>query len=164
MNHANSHTWKDWTDIVEKTIGRSLDGDQDQDGYSLDIALQAWHQGESPEEYAKKLTEAIRTLNKDRAPFLAHVHKSKVWIELQRLPDGYFENDVSPDQKLKFRQNQAAAGNKILAAIKSEGSKAGTIDGMHFWWDETKNTYCLTLNDSGLYIELPGSGSWIVVG
>jgi hypothetical protein len=51
--------WEKWATRVEKILGHDLDGDQRQDGYSLDFALDFYEQGGTPEEYAKKVKMAV---------------------------------------------------------------------------------------------------------
>lgn len=41
-----------WAARVEKLLGHDLDGDQEEDGYSLDFASDAFDKGLSPEKYA----------------------------------------------------------------------------------------------------------------
>lgn len=55
-----------WADKVEKILGHDLDGDQDQDGYSLDFASDAFDRGESPEHYVAKVREAKGAIRVER--------------------------------------------------------------------------------------------------
>ena len=47
--------WEHWASAVEKCLGHSLDGDQAQDGYSMDAALDAWRGGESSSAHAASI-------------------------------------------------------------------------------------------------------------
>ena len=48
--------WERWTSRVEKLLGiETLDGDQLQDGYSLDFANEAFDDGHTPEQYATRV-------------------------------------------------------------------------------------------------------------
>ena len=51
--------WERWADKAEALAGHSLDGDQRDDGYSLDDAYQAWLRGESPDSYVRTLAEEV---------------------------------------------------------------------------------------------------------
>jgi hypothetical protein len=42
-----------WAARVEKILGHDLDGDQESDGYSLDVALDFFNAGISAQGYAK---------------------------------------------------------------------------------------------------------------
>ncbi len=48
--------WLAWIKKVEKLLGFDLDGDQNRDGYSLDMAYAAWEAGESAAAYAAEVT------------------------------------------------------------------------------------------------------------
>jgi hypothetical protein len=45
-----------WADKVEKILGHDLDGDQSTDGYSLDFALVAFQQGQTPKQYVASIS------------------------------------------------------------------------------------------------------------
>lgn len=47
--------WERWASAVEKLLGHSLDGDQAEDGYSMDSALDAWRGGESTDAHAASI-------------------------------------------------------------------------------------------------------------
>lgn len=47
--------WERWIDRVEALIGHSADGDQREDGYSLDGFFSLWEQGRTPAEAAKEV-------------------------------------------------------------------------------------------------------------
>jgi hypothetical protein len=44
--------WERWAARVEGILGHSLDGNQDEDGYSMDEAYEVWESGESPQAFA----------------------------------------------------------------------------------------------------------------
>ena len=52
--------WLRWVKNVEKLLGHSLDGDQDTDGYSLDIAHDEFMNGLTPKEYAAEAYDSAR--------------------------------------------------------------------------------------------------------
>jgi AraC-like DNA-binding protein len=56
--------WELWVKAVEKNLGHSLDGDQQEDGYSLGFAYDAWKSGSKASEYALqvRLEKARRLL------------------------------------------------------------------------------------------------------
>jgi hypothetical protein len=47
--------WVAWSTMVESILGHSIDGDQEQDGYSLDRAYSWFMTGASFQEYAKEI-------------------------------------------------------------------------------------------------------------
>lgn len=47
--------YEKWLTRVEKIVGHDLDGDQQEDGYSLDGALDAYDEGLSPRQYAETI-------------------------------------------------------------------------------------------------------------
>ena len=51
-----------WADKVERLLGHSLDGDQDLDGYSMDLALAAFGEGQSPSEHVSRIKSQIASL------------------------------------------------------------------------------------------------------
>jgi hypothetical protein len=55
----NERAWLVWVKKVEAILGHSLDGDQERDGYSLDFANDAFHDGCSAEAYAAEVTTGI---------------------------------------------------------------------------------------------------------
>ncbi len=51
--------WERWCNEVEKLLGiETLDGDQLEDGYSLDFALDHYEDRETPEQYAEIVRRA----------------------------------------------------------------------------------------------------------
>lgn len=44
--------WERWASKAEGILGHSLDGDHDEDGYSLDEAYDVWQEGESAGAFA----------------------------------------------------------------------------------------------------------------
>lgn len=50
--------WDQWIDDVEATVGHSMDGDQAEDGYSLDYAHDAFNAGYTAADYAKKVVSS----------------------------------------------------------------------------------------------------------
>ncbi len=50
--------WYAFCRKVEALIGVDLDGDEDEDGYSIDGAYAAWEVGVSPAEYAAEVRAA----------------------------------------------------------------------------------------------------------
>lgn len=54
---ATCHTaWDRWIDKAKKLAGHDLDGDQREDGYSLDGAYDAFCDGHTPEQYVASIT------------------------------------------------------------------------------------------------------------
>jgi hypothetical protein len=51
--------WDRWVKKVEKFLGHSLDGNEEEDGYSLDFAHDAFTNGESAEDFAEEIVEAV---------------------------------------------------------------------------------------------------------
>ena len=49
-----------WAARVEKIVGHDLDGDQSEDGYSIDGASDAFDTGMSPFQYAAKIDRSPR--------------------------------------------------------------------------------------------------------
>lgn len=47
--------WERWAAKAKKIAGHSLDGSQDEDGYSLDSAHDAYEAGDTPEEYVASI-------------------------------------------------------------------------------------------------------------
>lgn len=47
---ASTRAWLDWIDRVEKLLGHDSDGDQSEDGYSLDGFLELYKRGLHPAE------------------------------------------------------------------------------------------------------------------
>lgn len=47
--------WLKWVNKVEKLLGHSLDGNQDEEGYSLDFAYDEHMNGLSPEQYVAEV-------------------------------------------------------------------------------------------------------------
>lgn len=45
-----------WADRVERIVGHDLDGDQSEDGYSLDGALEAFESGMTAKDYARQIS------------------------------------------------------------------------------------------------------------
>lgn len=45
-----------WAARVEKIVGHNLDGDQSNDGYSLDFALEMFNRGMSVKDYAASIS------------------------------------------------------------------------------------------------------------
>ncbi len=64
------YAWDNWSSKVEDGLLRlgftsmkqGLDGDQDTDGFSLDLAYDFFRDGESPEEYIEDVIHARRDL------------------------------------------------------------------------------------------------------
>jgi hypothetical protein len=50
--------FESWVEKVEKVVGHDLDGDKDEDGYSLDDAFDCYEKGISPEYYIRKVIRA----------------------------------------------------------------------------------------------------------
>jgi hypothetical protein len=48
--------WLAWIRQAETLVGHSLDGDEDEDGYSMDGAYAAWEHGETPAAYAAEVS------------------------------------------------------------------------------------------------------------
>lgn len=55
--------WEAWAKDTETLFGRSLDGDQSEDGYSLDGFYAFWEAGHSPERAVALASVAIATNN-----------------------------------------------------------------------------------------------------
>lgn len=51
--------WLAWVKQVETLLGHSLDGDQQDDGYSLDFAFDDFEHGLTPEQYVSDTRLAI---------------------------------------------------------------------------------------------------------
>jgi hypothetical protein len=49
---ASEARWLDWVATAKKIVGHDLDGDGDEDGYSLDEAYEAYERGDSASDYA----------------------------------------------------------------------------------------------------------------
>ncbi len=47
--------WLAWSRKVERALGHSLDGDQDADGYSIDMAYEAFMTGVSVKDYLAEI-------------------------------------------------------------------------------------------------------------
>lgn len=47
--------WNKWIDKAELLFGKSLDGDQVEDGYSLDFAYEDFRRGLSPADYVARV-------------------------------------------------------------------------------------------------------------
>jgi hypothetical protein len=52
MDALKKSPWELWAERVERILGHNLDGDQEQDGYSLDFALVEFERGLTPAQYA----------------------------------------------------------------------------------------------------------------
>ena len=52
--------WQKWLKQAEKLFGRSLDGCQWDDGYSLDFANDAFEAGKSPKQYVDSIQRRRR--------------------------------------------------------------------------------------------------------
>jgi hypothetical protein len=53
-----ARSWYRWYRRAVALVGHDLDGDQSEDGYSLDGAYEAWRQGVSPEAHARAVNPA----------------------------------------------------------------------------------------------------------
>lgn len=51
VDTASDRAWHRFCAAVEKLLGCSLDGNQDEDGFCLDMAHDAWKAGKSPGAY-----------------------------------------------------------------------------------------------------------------
>lgn len=61
--------WLRWVKKVERLLGHDLDGNQDRDGYSLDLAYDCWKQGDVPEQYVSYVAvEKKRLARRGRFP------------------------------------------------------------------------------------------------
>ena len=47
--------WERWATRVERLLGHSLDGNQADDGYSMDEAFEAWESGDAARVYAYRV-------------------------------------------------------------------------------------------------------------
>lgn len=45
------HPYERWCEAVEAAFGHSLDGDEDENGYCMDLSYDAWESGKSPAAY-----------------------------------------------------------------------------------------------------------------
>lgn len=52
----NERAWLRWVRRVESLLGHSLDGNEREDGYSLDYAHDAFCAGDSPEAYVAEVS------------------------------------------------------------------------------------------------------------
>jgi hypothetical protein len=84
-------------------------------------------------------------------------HCNRVWIEIERAPDGV---NLPPAELHTFREKQIELANNLLRRLNPEGSPHGTEDGTHFWWSERDYQYALTLGSHGGYITLSDNGHW----
>ena len=57
---ASEAAWLDWAKQVEAKLGHSLDGDQAEDGYSIDYAYDAFADGVSVDDYCAEVSDAAR--------------------------------------------------------------------------------------------------------
>lgn len=48
---SSTSKWERWIAAAENVFGKSLDGNQDDDGYSLDWALEVFESGSTAEEF-----------------------------------------------------------------------------------------------------------------
>jgi len=69
--------------------------------------------------------------------------KRKVWIELESK--GLFTDEQ--------RHEITVRGNVMLR-------KLGYNQSVVFWWNERKKCYCLTMNETEEFLELPDNGHW----
>ena len=51
--------WERWAEEAERVAGVSLDGDQVDDGYSLDDAYQQYLKGQSAEDYGNEVAAIV---------------------------------------------------------------------------------------------------------
>jgi len=51
----DSTPWEEWVALVETELGHSADGDQTEDGYSLDGFYQLYLEGSTPQEAVKEV-------------------------------------------------------------------------------------------------------------
>ena len=51
--------WERWADEAERVAGVSLDGDQIDDGYSLDDAYEQYLKGQSAEDYGNEVAAIV---------------------------------------------------------------------------------------------------------
>jgi hypothetical protein len=58
--------WERWIDQVEKLLGHDTDGDQEQDGYSLDGFYASWKAGLSPAQAVETVDETAARLDDER--------------------------------------------------------------------------------------------------
>lgn len=52
-----STSCESWLEKAERLVGHSLDGDQREDGYSLNGAVEAWRSGQSPAAYVQGIAK-----------------------------------------------------------------------------------------------------------
>jgi len=55
---CSDNEWLAWAKRVEARLGHSLDGEEEDDGYSIDGALQAFERGATVEEYSRAVIQA----------------------------------------------------------------------------------------------------------
>jgi hypothetical protein len=48
------HPYERWCEAVEAAFGHSADGDEDENGYCMDLNYEAWSAGKSPEAYVEE--------------------------------------------------------------------------------------------------------------
>lgn len=58
---SDSNDWEAWCAKVERLLGRSLDGNQAVDGFSLDFAFDAYCDLQTPQQYFREICNAIDT-------------------------------------------------------------------------------------------------------
>ena len=56
--------WDQWIDRLEKRVGHDLDGDQDEDGYSLDDCVEMFEAGKTVSEAFQSIAWRKRGLHK----------------------------------------------------------------------------------------------------
>lgn len=61
--------WERWIAAAEQAIGHDIDGDETEDGYSLDGAYECWRNGWSVAEYAERVRENTRRIDPAAAHF-----------------------------------------------------------------------------------------------
>ena len=49
---SDCKTWLRWAARVENILGHDLDGNQETDGFSIDLAVEAFDQEATPEQYS----------------------------------------------------------------------------------------------------------------
>lgn len=51
--------WERWVDKVEALMGHDADGDQSEDGYSLDAFLTLWEAGRTPAQAVAEVKDVV---------------------------------------------------------------------------------------------------------
>jgi hypothetical protein len=48
-------SWYKWIKAAEKLARHHMDGDEKENGYSMDSAFDAWEKGDTPDKYVKNI-------------------------------------------------------------------------------------------------------------